>query len=288
MSSCSSHSLQTPHAANTANKVVQDLPKITVNGVSIGENKLANELQYHQGETFAQVVRHAAQALVIKELLLQEVRQQLLQAANGANLSIESPDQEEQLIQQLIEAHVEFDTPSEETCKRYYDNNRGKFVSSALMEVEHILLAAAKEDLEARFKAKETAKEIIKKLQANMQDFPDLANEYSDCPSKNEGGSLGQISKGQTVAEFERQIATLSQGLAQNPIESRYGVHVVNVTHKVEGQVLSYYRVAEKVKGYLVHRASYLAVQRYIQQLVEQADIEGITLSFDDENVHIE
>jgi peptidyl-prolyl cis-trans isomerase C len=155
------------------------------------------------------------------------------------------------------------------------------------MEVDHILLAAAKDDLPTREVAKNNAKDIIEQLLADPVKFPALAKEYSACPSKETGGSLGQISKGQTVPEFERQLMNLAQGLAKSPIESRYGFHVVNVSRKIEGKALTYSMVADKVKGYLTHRASHLAIQAFIQNLVEKAKISGITMKFTEENVHI-
>ena len=117
--------------------------------------------------------------------------------------------------------------------------------------------------------------------------FPTLAKEFSACPSKETGGSLGQLSKGQTVPEFEKQINCLSTGIAEKPIESRYGFHVVNITRKIEGKALEYDMVADKVKGYLTHRASHLAIQAYIQGLIEAADIQGIKMMFAEENIHI-
>jgi len=153
--------------------------------------------------------------------------------------------------------------------------------------VDHILLAASNDDLPGREVAKNNAKDIITKLKNDPMLFPALANEYSACPSKKMGGSLGQLSKGQTVPEFERQLMTLGQGLPDKPIESRYGYHVVNITRKIDGKPLEYSMVEDKVRGYLIHRASHLAIQAFIQTLIEKAEITGITMKFREENIHI-
>jgi len=75
--------------------------------------------------------------------------------------------------------------------------------------------------------------------------------------------------------------------LATAPLESRYGLHVVNITRKIEGKPLEYDMVADKVRGYLVNRASHLAIQAYIHGLVEKADIDGVEVCFAEENIHI-
>lgn len=269
MSSCGSHSHAMPSEA---------LPIIKVNGVVIEETALAHELQYHQHPDFATVVQQAGQALAIRQLLLEQADQKGLDTTT---------DNEEEVLQQLLAEVVTYEDPTEEDCLRYFQNNREKFTTTPLMEVDHILLAAAKDDIVARDTAKNDAKDIIEQLKKNITLFPTLAEQHSACPSKKTAGSLGQISKGQTVPEFERQLMMLPEGLADKPIESRYGLHVVNINRKIDGKPLEYSMVADKVRSYLVHRASHLAIQAYIQQLVENARIEGIEVRFANENVHI-
>ncbi len=280
MSLCSSQT-QT-HDCNTSpmrsKSQPESLPEIIVNDVAIEESALADELQYHKHHDFNQVVQKAGQALVIRELFLQKARQ--------SSLSI-TKENEEDVIQKLINDNVTYVDPTEETCMRYFENNPSRFTSPALMEVNHILLAASKDDITGREVAKNNAIDIIQQLQKDPILFPTLAKQFSACPSKATAGSLGQISKGQTVPEFERQLNNLPKGLAKKPIESRYGFHVVYVAQKIEGKPLDFSMVESKVKRYLIERASRLALQKYIQRLVEVADIQGIQLRFDEENIHV-
>jgi len=275
MSSCGTQEPTTPSK--------EALPVITVNGVTIEEQALANELQYHEASQFEHVVQQAGQALVIRQLLIDQANKKGFDATG---------DNEENAVQQLLAEEVSYDDPSEDTCVRYFEQNRQKFATMPLMEVDHILLAAAKDDVEGRDAAKNNADVILGQLKQEIKHgepstFAALAKEYSACPSKETGGSLGQISKGQTVPEFERQLMNMPIGLGDKPIESRYGFHVVNISRKIEGKPLDYDMVSDKVRGYLVHRASHLAIQAYIQGLVEQAEITGISVKFNDENVYI-
>lgn len=271
MSSCSSNHSE-------ATKPSEPLPEISVNGELISETDLANELQYHQNPNFDVVVQQAGQALVVKTLLLE-------QAKKLPNYS--SSDTEEQVLQKLMASEITTQDPTEQDCVRYFENNPERFTTEPLIEADHILLAAAKDDIPGREVAKRQANEIIGQLKNDPLLFPSLAKEFSACPSKETGGSLGQLSKGQTVPEFEKQLNRLTTGLAENPIESRYGFHVVNITRKIEGKALNFDMVSEKVMGYLTHRASHLAIQAYIQGLIEKADIEGIKMMFAEENIHI-
>lgn len=278
MSSCGTSEATTPST--------EQLPVITVNGVALDEKDLANELQYHPNENFNVVVQQAGQALVIRQLLLDEAKKQ------GILSSSTEEANDEEAMQKLVEANISYDAPNDDICQRYFDNNKEKFMTMPLMEVDHILLAAAKDDIEGRDAASNNAKVIISQLQQEQKNdepssFAALAKEYSACPSKESGGNLGQLSKGQTVPEFERQLMPLAEGIADKAIESRYGFHVVNINRKIEGKQLDYDMVSDKVRGYLINSASHLAIQAYIQSLVEQAVIEGVEIKFSDENIHI-
>jgi len=278
MSSCGTSEPTTPSK--------EQLPVITVNGVAIPEKDLANELQYHPNKNFNVVVQQASQALVIRQLLIDEAKKQGYLSASADTAS------DEEAMQKLVEANISYDAPTDEICQRYFDNNKDKFMTMPLMEVDHILLGAAKDDIEGRDAASNNAKVIISQLQQEIKNgepssFAALAKEYSACPSKESGGNLGQLSKGQTVPEFERQLMPLSEGLSDKAIESRYGFHVVNINRKIDGKQLDYDMVSDKVRGYLINSASHLAIQAYIQGLVEQAEIIGVPIRFDEENIHI-
>jgi peptidyl-prolyl cis-trans isomerase C len=253
------------------------LPEIRVNGVLLDESLYAQELQYHHARDFESAQQKAGQALVIRQLLIDELE---------TDFAGDEPiDDEEEAIQALLEKNVSSQEVSEEDCRHYFENNPDRFKGRPLLEVDHILLAAPQDDFSERDQVKQKALSIIEQLRADPALFPALAEEFSICPSKKTGGSLGQIGKGQTVPEFEKQIMRLPVGLAKAPIESRYGFHVVRLKNRIEGKPVEYDMVTEKIKSYLSQRASRLSIQSYIQSLVEKADIEGIQIGFSDENI---
>uniref|UniRef100_UPI0028B22105 peptidylprolyl isomerase n=1 Tax=Stutzerimonas nitrititolerans TaxID=2482751 RepID=UPI0028B22105 len=106
--------------------------------------------------------------------------------------------------------------------------------------------------------------------------FAELALQHSACPSKAQGGALGQISKGQTVPEFECQLFRLPVGLCQQPLESRYGYHLVFVDQRLDGEQLPYEAVAGSIRAELNQRVWQIGVAQYLQNLVGVASIEGI------------
>lgn len=254
----------------------KNMPQIKVNQHVIDEKDLAEELQYHPSDNFDQTVQKAGQALVIRHLLREQLDAKELDAKG-----------EEQAVADLIERNIHEVPPTEEDCLRYYQQNMEKFKTVPLMEVSHILLAAGPKDIGMRIKQKQMAEKIVVQLQENLDLFATLVVDHSDCPSKNTAGSLGQLSKGQTVPEFERQLFPLPEGLHEKSIESRYGYHVVYVNKKIDGKQLKFSMVEGKIKNYLVHRRHRQAVSDYLYRLANDQTIEGIELQLEQDNIVI-
>ena len=252
----------------------QDWPRIRVNGVLIEPEAMALELQYHPAAEQSEAMFLAAQALVIRELLQQRCSELNVQVEAGIGES-----QEEAAIRSLIELEVPVPEADESVCEHFYASNLPRFVSAPLLAARHILLECAPDDIEARISKREQADALLVQLQADPQRFTELALAHSACPSKEQGGALGQLSKGQTVPEFERQLFRQPQGLVSQPLESRYGFHVVYVDQRVEGLQLPYEAVAQDIRRELYQRVWQKSVAQYLQTLVGAADIQGIQLA---------
>ena len=252
----------------------QDWPRIRVNGVLIEPEAMALELQYHPAAEQSEAMFLAAQALVIRELLQQRCSELSVQVEAGIGES-----QEEAAIRSLIELEVPVPEADESVCEHFYASNLPRFVSAPLLAARHILLECAPDDIEARISKREQADALLLQLQADPQRFTELALAHSACPSKEQGGALGQLSKGQTVPEFERQLFRQPQGLVSQPLESRYGFHVVYVDQRIEGLQLPYEAVAQDIRRELYQRVWQKSVAQYLQTLVGAADIQGIQLA---------
>jgi peptidyl-prolyl cis-trans isomerase C len=242
--------------------------EITVNDKVIGEREIAHETQYHPADTFEQARRKAAEALVVRELLLQRAGR-LMVEEDGAEARIEA----------LIAREVKIPRADAETCRRYYQTHLGRFRSPDLVEARHILFLADPDDAQAVAAARAKAENVIELLGQRPDRFAELARELSACSSSKQGGTLGQLSRGSTVPEFETFLFELEPGqLCPVPVRTRYGFHVLQLQRRVEGKTLPFEAVQEKVAEYLEESAWRVAVRQYIQLLVGRSKITGIEL----------
>ena len=169
--------------------------------------------------------------------------------------------------------------PDDATCRRYYAQNRARFRAPDIYEASHILFAAVPSDREAYAQARADAEAVLETLQENPDSFAALAQAYSRCPSAAQGGNLGQLTKGQTTPEFERALLALAPGeLCAEPVETRYGFHIIRLERKHEGRELPYEAVAERIADYLRESVRRRADAQYIARLVSAAEITGLAL----------
>ena len=251
----------------------ESIPEVTVNGLRIDADQIATEMQYHHAESFDQALHQSMEALVIKTLLIQRAQQL---GIIGSAEDINDERTTESAIEKLIEQEVTIPETSDDACQAYFDNNRQRFVSPPLIEARHILLACAPDDINARIDMRQQAEQLITQLSDNLADFESMVKLHSSCPSKNTGGHLGQISPGSTVPEFEKALMRQRQGLCSSPIESRYGFHIVDIAHKVDGEALPFEAVRDKIRTYLHQSVIHKAVTQYIQVLAGNSEITGV------------
>ena len=246
---------------------------IHVNGREITSQAINIESAEHQesGADPRYAQRRAAVALTVRELLKQRAEQLGLEVPSD-NASLDP------VIDELIDREVEMPGADEAICRRWYEQNRSQFRTPDLAEVRHILIAGHPEDLKEREQARSQAEALIEELSKDIGAFPRLAREHSRCPSAEQGGHLGQVSRGETVPEFEDAVLRLPVGLAEQPVKTYYGFHVVEVLQRIEGDQLPFSAVHERIHAYLEATNRQRALSQYIKLLAGDAEIRGIDL----------
>lgn len=80
-------------------------------------------------------------------------------------------------------------------------------------------------------KTKEEADSLKLKLDKGAG-FDKLAKQYSTCPSKKKGGSLGEFSKGDMVKAFDDVVFKGPLLKVQGPIKTRFGYHLIETIYR--------------------------------------------------------
>ena len=237
---------------------------ISVNGVEIDDVAIERELPYHQEA--GNPLKEAVHELVLRTLLLQQADE----------LGMTGGDDEAR-IEALLALQVKVPKADEAACMTWYRNNAQRYTSGEMVEARHILFqvtpGAPLELLRA------TGEAVLEELQAHPERFGELAAQYSNCSSGKVGGSLGQLSRGQSVPEFEQLVFRLGEGeLAGRLLETRFGLHIVQVLRRVAGRLLPFEAVKSEIAAYLDRQSSQRATHQYLHILVGQANIDGMSM----------
>lgn len=219
-------------------------------------------------------MRAGSVALVVRELLLQEARRLEIPAKPITDGEGRREIDEEALVRALVEREVRTPTADEAACRRPYAQHRHRFRTPDLFEARHILLPATLAEAPA------LAQAILVRLAEAPAEFPGLALAHSACPSAAAGGNLGQIGPGQTVPEFEAALSRIAVGaIHPAPVETRYGLHIVALDRRIEGRVLPFEMVRDRIAGWLEEKVRRAAIRQYVSILARRADIQGIDLA---------
>ena len=253
--------------------------EVRVNGVEIAPEAIAQEIQHHPAPDADTAWAEAARALAVRELLLQEARRLGLDAEPDADEAGRVEADDDALITALLDAELASPDPDEAECRRYYQANSARFRTPDLFEASHILIEPDGDGNEAWSVAGITARRIANEVGDGATAFAAAAREFSCCPSAQQDGSLGQVRRGDLVPEVQEAIEALSPGTTnRRPIRSRFGWHVIRLARVIDGQVLPFEAVREKIADMMAARRWTMDAARYIARLAETGEVKGVAV----------
>jgi peptidyl-prolyl cis-trans isomerase C len=240
---------------------------IRVNGTTISAEAIGREMQHHPAPSRDEAERQAATALVVRELLLQRVSEREIAGAT-----------EDERIANLIEQEIRVPEPNDEEIARYYRRNGLQFTSPALYRAAHIFFPARVSDEAATSAAKGKAEAVFALVADDPSCFADLARAHSACSSREQGGSLGLVRKGDTNAELEQAMAVMEVG-SMKLVRSRHGFHVLRLDERAPSTELPLEQARSWIAGYIKKMSKRRAIAQYLQLLTARAQIKGIDLA---------
>ena len=121
---------------------------------------------------------------------------------------------------------------TEDELLELYESNNLLAEADADRRASHILINAADEDeiADARAQLLEIKQDVL-----DGADFAAIAEEISDdASSAAKGGDLGYGGRGVYVAEFEEALFNLEVGEISDPVETQFGVHLIQLHEILE------------------------------------------------------
>jgi parvulin-like peptidyl-prolyl isomerase len=148
---------------------------------------------------------------------------------------------------------------SDAEAQQYYDQNIDRYKVAESRVVRHILV-----------KTKNEADQIRSEIEGGA-DFATLAKEKSlDPGSKDQGGKL-TVSKGQTVAPFDKAAFSLDTNQLSGPVKTQYGYHLIQpLTDVKQGRVTPFTEVRAQIKSQLLQQKKGDAVSQWVAKVEKE------------------
>lgn len=213
----------------------------SVNGKEITQGAVMQFLNDLGPQTAMQFQSPEGIKKVVEELINQEV----LYLDAKENKMDEEEEFKEQLVkfqegllkQYAVNKVLSQVQAEEDEMKAYFEERKERFQKPASIDSSHILVDS-----------EEKAKEIIEEINAGKS-FEDAAKEYSTCPSKDQGGKLGESTRGKMVEEFEDVAFEMEKGEMSDVVETQFGYHIIKLHDKSEASLSTFEEVKDHVRA---------------------------------------
>ena len=194
--------------------------------------------------------------LVANKLLLLDARRNLYETEPAFKAEL-AQLRDKLLINYAADKAIASATVTDKDAEEYYNQNKERFVTDESVNASHILV-----DTEDK------ALEILEEIKSGKISFEDAAKKNSGCPSKDNGGCLGDFEKGQMVPEFDAAVFAMEVGaISDAPVQTQFGYHLIKLNSKKGKENIPFEEIVDEIKDVLLQEKQRAAYESKINQL---------------------
>lgn len=147
----------------------------------------------------------------------------------------------------------------------YYKKN----LSSDTVKARQIVISIEKGKEEA---SKTKALSVLKLAREQGANFVALVKQYSDDPSKELGGDIGTLKRGDLLPALENVLFSLKKGQVGGPVQTAVGYHILQVVQRKRPTPLR--RIQMKIVEKLQMKRLEVILKKQVKELREDGNIE--------------
>ena len=199
----------------------------TVNGVEIKKGQL--------DQAFEDNLMYVSDKIVTKEKVLNDIiaREVGIKKAKDAGLQ-NDPIVKSKMEDVLYHAQISKDLEkklqgivvSDKEAQEYYSRNKEYRTAHILFRIR---VAPDKAEVEEAMKK---SLEVYKQIQAKPQQWPELANKYSQSSTAPAAGDLGFLPAVKYAPEYFKAINNKAIGYISPPVRTQFGYHIIKVLYR--------------------------------------------------------
>lgn len=163
---------------------------------------------------------------------------------------------------------------TEAEIEAFYKENPDKFDRPEMLRARHILVAVSRDaSAEQRNAARAKIEGVLKEARAG-KNFDQLARENSDDPTRQWGGALDPIRRGQLVKEFEDAAFSLQPGQISAVVQTPIGFHIIKLEERMPAATMPLDQARDRIRAHIEASKREQAVRQELEFLRADARIE--------------
>ena len=163
---------------------------------------------------------------------------------------------------------------TDKELRERYDREREDYRLPERARLREIVLTVPEGADAATVAETEQKAQTIVSAARGGEDFASLVTQHSESPSKDQGGSIGLVAKGELIANLDEAVFAAAPGTVIGPVRTRAGFHIMSVDERLPSEVPAF----ESIKDRLRTEASEETFQRdykaYIENLRKEAYVQ--------------
>lgn len=182
---------------------------------------------------------------------------------------------EDLAIRQLIEEQVMGSVAVDDReLRSFYDTHPNLFKVPALVKASHIFIAAGPDSTrEERKAAVALIRGILERLDQGVP-FAEMAIDYSQCPSSENGGDLGYFEREKMSKKFADAAFSLNPGEISDIVRTSRGYHLILVEDRQAKRKLAFDDIREQLYQNLKFEKAAPEIKTYLKTLRDAADVQ--------------
>lgn len=121
--------------------------------------------------------------------------------------------------------------------------------------------------------ARQKADEITAAVKAGA-DFAKTASAQSESGTKEKGGDLGEVNRGELLPELDKAVFNAAQGAVIGPIETKSGWHILKVEQRLPSEVPAFESVKDRLRKDASDETFQRDLKAYLDRLRKDAYIQ--------------
>jgi len=203
--------------------------------------------------------------VITREVLYQEAKQKGLDQNKEIVTKVEDFKRAmiiDALLEEVLKGKIEV---SDSEVQKYYKENESRFTEPQEIKIRHIVV-----------NSEPALKEVLTKL-GRGESFEKLAFTYNIDKSRDTGGDLGYIRRGQltpSFAQFEEAAFSLQKkGEISEVVKTPFGYHLIQLLERRGTALRPFNRVKENIRFFLQAKKRQDAYLEYVKEAKSRAKI---------------